>query len=256
MWSSRSPMMTAGLLLLASLALFSTSSSPSLCAAGVCGGVGKVVLFAEASKQQPKCAQLAELFNYGVNRNLIASANYTYYLDSQYFCANTAPVQYHCKCSTSTTCRRKDDPWGRNIGVCQCCPSWMIACLVLLCLFFLIGIFCGVYVLTCEGRWWCDGYVPPSTALMPRRGPAVACPPSRPLPDNLFRGYASADFVNAPLPSLEHDTAQPPDPRSIAAAAAERHNPSPFAAAGEQSNSVHSSEEQEEQSVTIQRRLE
>ncbi|CBZ30259.1 conserved hypothetical protein [Leishmania mexicana MHOM/GT/2001/U1103] len=151
-------------------------------------------VFAAATELR-QCAQLQDLGNYGVNLNLFTTQ--TVYLNGEYFCAESAPAQYRCRCGIATTCKPKLDPWGRNIGSCDCCSSWMIGCFVILGVFSVISIFVAVYVVGCQGKWWCDGYATLRTALIPRCGPAVSCPPSRPLPQNLFRGYASADFTNA-----------------------------------------------------------
>ncbi|KAK7200818.1 Enriched in surface-labeled proteome protein 11 [Novymonas esmeraldas] len=145
--------------------------------------------------QLRECPQLQDLGDYGVNLNLFDPNSV--YLNGAYFCAKSAPAQYHCRCSVATTCKKMSDPWGRNIGSCDCCPPWMIVCFVVLGIFFVICVLGAVYVVTCQGRWWCDGYASPKASLMPRRGPAVSCPPTRPFPQNLFRGYTSSDFVNA-----------------------------------------------------------
>ncbi|AYU82465.1 hypothetical protein, conserved [Leishmania donovani] len=147
-----------------------------------------------AAAQLRQCAQLQDLGNYGVNLNLFAPK--TVYLNGEYFCAESAPAQYRCRCGVATTCKPMLDPWERDIGSCDCCSSWMIGCFVILGVFSAISVFGAVYVVGCQGKWWCDGYATLKTALIPRRGPAVSCPPSRPLPQNLFRGYASADFTN------------------------------------------------------------
>ncbi|CAJ1004839.1 hypothetical protein Q4I28_000154 [Leishmania naiffi] len=156
--------------------------------------LGPRVRFANALELR-QCAQLQDLRDYGVNLNLFAPN--TVYLNSEYFCSETAPAQYQCRCGFATTCKAKRDPWGRNIGVCDCCSSWMIACFIVLAIFSIISFLGAVYVVGCQGKWWCDGYVTPKASLMPRRGPTVSCPPSRPLPENLFRGYASVDFTNS-----------------------------------------------------------
>lgn len=186
---------------------------------------GPHVLFAAAASGLPQCAQLQDQSNFGVNLNLFSANNV--YLNGEYFCADTAPAQYHCHCSVATACKKKSDPWGRNMGSCECCPPWMIACFVILGVFFIVCIMGSLYVTVCQGRWWCDGYATPKTSLMPRRGPAVSCPPTRPLPQNLFRGYVSADFVNVSA-TPAGDTA------STAAASAVQPTPSRgSAAAGE-----------------------
>jgi hypothetical protein len=200
------------LLLLASFFPFPSSTFLMLSMLGLSVGGPTGIPLVEAAEKLPECSQLTDLSSYGVNLKLFSSGG-TYYLDGQYFCSNTAPAQYHCKCSFSTTCKTKADPWGRNIGECKCCPPWVIACVVLAILFGVLWLLSGVYVWVCQGRWWCDGYPMPVATLMPRRGPAVTCPASRPLPDGLFRGYAASDFVDVhtppPLPAPDSPAEDP-----------------------------------------------
>ncbi|KPA82177.1 putative mitochondrial hypothetical protein [Leptomonas pyrrhocoris] len=200
--ASRYSGVTAALLLVVSFAVLPFSPNRIL-------GFGGVLL-AEAAAKTRTCAELSDLFNYGVNKFLFDSGGESYFTDGQYFCADTAPAQYRCNCDLSTTCKRSLDPWGRNIGVCGCCPGWMIACLTLICLVFGICIVGILYGMLFQGCWWCDGYEKPTGSLMPRRGPAVTCPSTRPLPDNLFRGYVSTDFTNAaPSPAEENAVLSP-----------------------------------------------
>ncbi|KAG5468200.1 hypothetical protein LSCM1_02176 [Leishmania martiniquensis] len=152
------------------------------------------LLFALAAEGR-QCSQLQDLRDYGVNLRLLTSG--TFYLNGEYFCAESAPAQYHCRCGVATKCKARHDPWGRDIGSCECCSPWMIGCFIVLGIFSVVCIFGAAYMVRCQGRWWCDGYAAPKTSFMPRRGPAVSCPPSRPLPPNLFRGHATADFTNA-----------------------------------------------------------
>ncbi|KAG5491561.1 hypothetical protein JIQ42_01466 [Leishmania sp. Namibia] len=192
----RTPSAVAFLLL---LSLFLFHSGPADSSRGdinVRTHLGPRLLFAAA--QQRQCALLQDLSNYGVNLNLFAPN--TVYLNGEYFCAESAPAQYYCKCGVATNCKTKYDPWGRNIGSCECCSSWMISCFIVLGIFSALCIFGAVYVVACQGRWWCDGYATLKASFMPRRGPAVSCPSSRPLPQNLFRGYAAADFINITEP--------------------------------------------------------
>lgn len=186
----------ATLMLVATLlVLFPSSTSPPLANVQKSQLGWSGVLLAHAKGKLQECTDLKDLFSYGVNRKLFQSGG-PYYLSSQYFCAKSAPEQYHCKCSTSTRCHEKADPWGRDIGVCGCCAAWIYACAVLIALAFVIVMVITVYGLWCHRRWWCDGYVPLVATLMPRRGAAVSCPPDRRLPNNVFRGYPSSAFVN------------------------------------------------------------
>ncbi|KPI86457.1 hypothetical protein ABL78_4488 [Leptomonas seymouri] len=201
-WSTpRSPATAATLLLVASLVFFSPSAYPRFGIAGV--------LLAEASPKLRYCAQLADLLDYGVNRALLSTGSEIYYLNGYFFCADSAPAQYRCKCDLALACKEKLDPWGRNIGMCSCCRTWVIFCLIMFCIFFGLCISSSIYVLLLQGCWWCDGYVRPTAALIPRRGPTATCPPSLPLPDYLFRGYTSTDFVNVTSPSSEERAAPP-----------------------------------------------
>ncbi|KAG5493895.1 hypothetical protein JKF63_01727 [Porcisia hertigi] len=151
-------------------------------------------LWVTAAAELLQCAQIKDLENYGVNLHLFPPD--TIYLKSEFFCAESAPNQYRCRCSPTTTCKSKLDPWGRNIGSCECCSPWVITCFVILCMIFVICILAAVYAGKCQGEWWCDGYPIPRIPLMPRRGQAVSCPPSLPLPQNLFYGYPSTNFTN------------------------------------------------------------
>ncbi|GET92212.1 hypothetical protein, conserved [Leishmania tarentolae] len=154
--------------------------------------------FFTAAASPRQCAQLQDLQGYGVNLNLFLPD--TVYLNGEYFCAESAPAQYRCRCGMATRCKKKLDPWGRNIGFCNCCSSWMIGCFVLLGIFSAISIFGALYVIGCQGKWWCNGYAILKMDFIPRCGPAVSCPPSQPVPQTLFRGYDPSDFTNTEAP--------------------------------------------------------
>ncbi|KAH9577310.1 hypothetical protein LSM04_002342 [Trypanosoma melophagium] len=147
----------------------------------------------------PRCRTIGALR--GINYRALLDSNESYYSNEEYFCAATAPAQYHCGCSFSNTCLQKNDPWGRNIGVCGCCPWWLTAFFTFFAIFFLLSLAMGVYFWCCRGRWWCDGYPPPVQPLMCRRRPAIVAPAAAPLPPSLFRGYPAEAFVSDDPPT-------------------------------------------------------
>ncbi|KEG09653.1 hypothetical protein DQ04_04861010 [Trypanosoma grayi] len=117
-------------------------------------------------------------------------------MGEEYFCADSAPEQLQCRCGISTTCMEKDDPWGQNIGVCGCCPWWLILFFVFFGIVFFTAMALVLYMWFCRGKWWCDGYPLPVQPVMSRRGPPIVARPSAPLPPNLFRTYRASDFVS------------------------------------------------------------
>lgn len=181
----RSPLVTAALLLLTSFVLLS-----ALPPTQYNGGI----VLANAAGKLPRCTDVESLTNYGVNLNFFTSKG-AYVIKGPLFCASTAPAQYRCRCSVVKTCKAQSDPWGRNIGYCGGVAPWVAVCVAIAVALFLVSLLLSLHQYL-HGRWWYDGYLVPLPSLMPRRGPAVACPASRRLPENLFRGYPSTAFVN------------------------------------------------------------
>lgn len=115
-----------------------------------------------------------------------------------YFCADNAPLQFRCSCSSTTVCAEKMDPFHRDVGQCVCCPGWLYALLVLFIVLVATSfVLCG-YVCFCKSKWWCDGYPEAIVPVLPRRSQPVVAPQSVPLPANLFRGFHSTSFADDP----------------------------------------------------------
>ncbi|ESL10309.1 hypothetical protein TRSC58_01961 [Trypanosoma rangeli SC58] len=165
-----------------------------------------VLFFSSTVLALELCRPIASLR--GINPRILDMPTAPFYLDNEYFCADKAPLQFYCQCGVVSTCMKHEDPWGRNIGVCGCCPWWIIILFVLFCAVVVGSIITVLYVWFCRGKWWWDGYPPPIRFVMCRRGPATVVPATGPLPPNLFRGYRISDFVSGPAePQLTHTTA-------------------------------------------------
>ncbi|RNF24689.1 uncharacterized protein Tco025E_02369 [Trypanosoma conorhini] len=166
------------------------------------------LFFSSVVSASDRCRPIEKLR--GINPNILALPNVTFFLGNEYFCAENAPRQFHCQCSVASVCTKQEDPWGRDIGVCSCCPWWMIILFVVLGAVMVASVSTVLYVWCCRGKWWWDGYPPPVKFVMCRRGPATVVPTTGPLPPNLFRGYRISDFVSG---------AAEPQPTRVAAAA-------------------------------------
>jgi hypothetical protein len=140
------------------------------------------------------CSKLQDLA--GVNIPDMQQHGYNIDPTQSYFCGPGAPQQFLCDCGVSATCSPYFDPWGNNLGVCSCCPSWVYGTITVFVFMVTLAIAVGIYACVCRGKWWCDGYPEPIEPLLPRRGPPVVAPASAPLPPNLFRGYRITDFVS------------------------------------------------------------
>lgn len=172
---------------------YSMPSKPVLLLLLFLGFSLQIAPHADAGSSLGRCPQLQDLS--GINYNLFTGS--VYYYNGEYFCSDEAPEQFRCKCGVASVCKTKADPWGANIGTCDCCPAWMLACFFLLAFLFFISACVAIYAIACQGKWWCDGYMMPAKSLIPRRAPAVICPASSArLPENVFRSFPSTDFVN------------------------------------------------------------
>ncbi|KAG8345466.1 hypothetical protein ERJ75_001418800 [Trypanosoma vivax] len=136
----------------------------------------------------------------GINLGLLWDSNEEFSPEDEYFCSETAPKQLRCTCGISTACQEKNDPWGRNIGVCGCCPAWLVVFFIFFTVVCIFTIVSSLYVFCCRGKWWFDGYPKAIQPAISRRGPAMLAPASAPLPPTLFRGYRASDFASEVLP--------------------------------------------------------
>jgi hypothetical protein len=152
-----------------------------------------------------ECPMLQDLDFY--NPSELRALNYGLQYDGYYFCAPTAPAQFRCKCSSSTTCFDKYDPWGRNLGECGCCPAWVWGVLSTLVIALLVGtVFC-LYACCCRGRWWCDGHPLTIQPVLPRRAAPVVIAANTPIPNSLFRHFRGEHFESGLPP--------PPPPAAV-----------------------------------------
>ncbi|EKF33507.1 hypothetical protein MOQ_002630 [Trypanosoma cruzi marinkellei] len=155
-----------------------------------------VLFFAKDVSALERCRPIETLK--GINQEILALPSGRFYAGYEYFCSDDAPRQLHCQCGVDTICKNKTDAWGRNVGVCACCPWWMIVLFAILSVVAVAAISIALYVWCCRGKWWFDGYPPPVKAIMCRRGAATVVPATGPLPPNLFRGYRTSEFVSEP----------------------------------------------------------
>ncbi|RNF04651.1 hypothetical protein TraAM80_04946 [Trypanosoma rangeli] len=169
-------------------------------------GALAVLFFSNAVMAIERCRPIANLR--GINPRILTMPTATFYLDNEYFCADKAPLQFYCQCGVVSICTKHEDPWGRDIGVCGCCPWWIIVLFILFGIVVVASVSTVLYVWFCRGKWWWDGYPPPIRFVMCRRGPSTVVPATGPLPPNLFRGYRISDFVSGSAdPQLTHATA-------------------------------------------------
>lgn len=140
-----------------------------------------------------ECVSLDSL--QGINRKLLASVKESYATNALLFCASTAPSQYMCSCPMFYACDEKPDPWGKNIGSCNCC-SWyvILICitLVLLCLGSPI-IFLSVL---CRKKWYLFGFPPPLPLIVPRRGAITRVLAGSSIPSHLFEEFSRQNFAD------------------------------------------------------------
>jgi len=115
--------------------------------------------------------------------------------DGMYFCSSNAPTQFKCTCGTAGVCNTLNDPWGRDIGSCECCPVWVWVILGIFGVLFVIAVVVIIYACCLRDKWWFDGFPRPIQPILPRRGPPVVAPVGMPLPRDLFRGYRISDFI-------------------------------------------------------------
>ena len=186
-----------------------------------------------------ECVSLQEMDFY--SRSELEELGYGLEPDQFYFCADSAPSQFRCKCSAANVCGTKRDPWGRDLGQCQCCAAWFWAVLMILLLAVVVGLIFCMYACCCRGAWWCDGHPAPVQPILPRRGAPMVIPASMPLPTSLFRGYRVTDF----------DTGLPPATAASLAAQTERaERPRSGSRSGRRRRSRRRSEGAEDQPLT------
>lgn len=113
----------------------------------------------------------------------------------RYFCAKGSPEQYRCSCDYMERCFPFSDESGRSIGVCGCCHYWLTALVSVMLGISVFALLSFVYAKWWMGRWWLDGFPWRPRWIIPGSRSIIPCPVGQPLPENLFRGYESSDFV-------------------------------------------------------------
>ena len=156
-----------------------------------------------ASDELQECIALDDIRQY--SKYHLNQLGYELELDGYYFCSDTAPKRYQCKCSTSSVCHKKYDPFGRDLGECGCCQTWIWAVLLFLLVAIFIGLLFCLYACLCRGRWWCDGHPRTVQPILPRRGPPTVLPSSVPVPTTMFRNYRPVDFESGLPPGVSQD---------------------------------------------------
>lgn len=155
-----------------------------------------------------ECNQLKDLdSNININdliSNLDGNPNepeYGFKKEGYYFCGADSPPYLSCKCGISSVCYERLDPWGRDLGECGCCTSWVIILFAIFAVIIVTVLVGGLYACMCHGTWLYDGYPQPITPLLPQRSATIIAPASFPLPEHAFRPYRSSDFISSDDPA-------------------------------------------------------
>lgn len=155
-----------------------------------------LALLAHTSQIANVCADLQDIKDINL-RLLISNGSSTFYSNVAYFCGPDAPKQLACKCVVTNTCNSFKDGWGRNIGQCQCCSTWMNSTIFIPPVFFCLIVFLYAYVFFYRDKiWWLEGYPRAIVPVMPDQRCATICPEGAPLPSHTFDGFNSDDFDN------------------------------------------------------------
>ena len=158
-----------------------------------------VVLACLSLTSASDCTPFSDL-SYTPSEADLKQAGYDLERNNYYFCGPRAPRQFQCQCPVQFVCHPYMDPWGRDIGECDCCGGWLwLVVFVLGALVLIAFSVCG-YSFCIRGRWWMDGFPTPLQPLQPKRRPPVIAAATQPLPPNLFAGYRSTDFSSGSLP--------------------------------------------------------
>lgn len=179
------------------------------------------ITFAAAENTGPRCIQLNEVRMSAALYNGLTDAGFG--SGSRPFCGPGAPDSLYCRCDALTTCRRKNDPYGRNVGECGCCSAWAI-----------IVLFMFVAALTTMGgmalllayppsqsrMWWLFGYPPRLLFTHVKLPQPPASPPGVPFSRSVFSLSNPNHFVDVTEENADLDAsirAPPPVPSARAA---------------------------------------
>lgn len=143
----------------------------------------------EASES--KCLKLIDLN--GVNFNLFGLTDVSFTTTDLLFCSPDAPSQFKCTCPSIYSCHKKPDPWGKNIGSCECCAWYIILIIVVLVILMMVPPAILLTVL-CKKKWYLTGDPPALPLIVPRRGAMTRVPTGPSIPPHLFTEFHRHNF--------------------------------------------------------------
>ena len=190
---------------------FADSSSPSIVSSSVItfAAAGPSTLPTAVTDSSQECSQLKDLDSTINIKDLIGpndlnpnEPDFGFSKEGYYFCGADAPAYLQCKCGISSVCSKQLDPWGRDMGKCGCCTTWIIVLFAIFAIVIAVVLVGGMYACMCHGTWLYDGFPLPLMPLLPQRSATIIAPASFPLPEQAFRPYRSTDFISSDDPAV------------------------------------------------------
>lgn len=171
-----------------------------------------LVTLAEAAAV-PRCIPLNQM---SINRDVALSyLKVGFEEDDSPFCGAESPRAVSCQCDSINKCHSKLDPYGRNVGVCKCCGTWLVVCLTLFCLALVLLVPMTACMLCPPPRgslWWVYGYPKRLDFGYVKLGQPGPSPPGVPFTRSVFTYYRPENFVdvNDTNADLETSTVRSP----------------------------------------------